>query len=236
MTDLSERGTRVAQKWGFGMAPVKPHVQADRTTAAKAVLGLLGQPTAADASLEDISTVKGLFNRCHRQDQWDWFTVWQQFGRPGRSFTLESARALADLRRAMSDGDGKAIRAARSAVRLAEGHVHLDTFVNGRSVERPGVGYIYVLSTREQPRMLKIGYTDRSVEERVKEINRSPGIAIPYGVRAVWAVEQARAAEAGIHRHLADYRVRKDREFFDIDFRDAHALIGDYIRDTHRER
>jgi T5orf172 domain len=147
-----------------------------------------------------------------------------------------SAHALTDLRRALSDNNSEAAQEAVVAFRRAGGHVHLASYLNGRTVERPGIGYIYVLSTREQPRILKIGYTDRSVEERVKEINRATGVVIPYGVRAVWAVQHAQTVEAELHARLAAYRIRKDREFFNIDFRDAFPIIRDYVQAARREK
>ena len=78
---------RVPQKWGFGMAPVKPEIQRQREQAVTMLLGILdaapGSPTPAEA--DAISEVKGLFTRSYKQDQWDWFTVWTQLGRPGRN-------------------------------------------------------------------------------------------------------------------------------------------------------
>ncbi|WP_089008222.1 GIY-YIG nuclease family protein [Micromonospora viridifaciens] len=228
---------QVAQKWGFGMAPVKSEVQQQRREAATAVLNFLRNPQhgLSPSLSDDLSVVKGLYSRCHRQDQWDWFTVWQQLGRPGRKRCQQAAQALARLRTAIRDGDDVAVAAQLASLVHAGGQAHLAGFVAGRPSEPQGAGYIYVLSTREQPRLLKIGYTERSVEERVREINRATGVVIPYGVRAVWVVAHARAVETELHARLAPYRVRKDREFFDLDFRDAFALIRDYVYDTRRE-
>jgi hypothetical protein len=44
---------------------------------------------------------------------------------------------------------------------------------------------IYIPSTREAPRIVKIGYTTRDPMTRVKEINGAAGVVIPFGVRAV---------------------------------------------------
>jgi hypothetical protein len=61
--------------------------------------------------------------------------------------------------------------------------------------------------------VLKIGYTERAVEQRVKEINGATGIVEPYGVRAVWIVLKAPLVEKAVHDALAEYRVRGGREF-----------------------
>ncbi|MFI6333008.1 GIY-YIG nuclease family protein [Micromonospora chersina] len=220
------------------MAPVKPEVHQQRVQAASSLLCFLeGQQGEAGASLqEDLSVVKGLYSRCHRQDQWDWFTVWQQLGRPGRKRCQQAAFALAGLRTAIGGGAGSSVAAQVASFVQAGGQAQLAGFVAGRSPQPRGAGYIYVLSTREHPRLLKIGYTERSVEDRVKEINRATGVLIPYGVRAVWVVAHARSVEAELHARLAPYRVRADREFFDLDFRDAFVLIRDCVYDTRSER
>ncbi|MBQ1041517.1 GIY-YIG nuclease family protein [Micromonospora sp. C72] len=234
----NDRTVRVTQKWGFGMAPVKPEVQQHRVRAASSLLRFLeGQQDEPDASFqEDLSLIKGLYSRCHRQDQWDWFTVWQQLGRPGRKHCQQAASALAGLRAAIGDGGGSSVASPVASFVQAGGQAHLAGLVTGKSPNPQGAGYIYVLSTREHPRFLKIGYTERSVEERVKEINRATGVLIPYGVRAVWVVAHARSVEAELHARLAPYRVRADREFFDLEFRDAFSLIRDCVYDSRRER
>ncbi|WP_431875986.1 GIY-YIG nuclease family protein [Micromonospora marina] len=228
---------RIVQKWGFGMAPIKSEVQQQRVQAAAAVLRFLEdrQPNARITIQEDLSVIKGLYSRCHRQDQWDWFTVWQQLGRPGRKRCQQAANALAGLRNAIRDGAGSSVAGQVASFLRVGGEAQLAGLVAGRSSQPQDAGYIYVLSTREHPRMLKIGYTERSVEERVKEINRATGVLIPYGVRAVWVVAHARSVEADLHARLAPYRVRADREFFDLEFRDAFTLIRDCVYDSRRE-
>ena len=91
-------------------------------------------------------------------------------------------------------------------------------------------GYIYILSTRSYPKYLKIGMTNRSVETRVKEINSSTGVMIPFGIRASWKVDDAREVEQDIHLLFQEYRVRDDREFFELDYHKASNLINDYLR------
>lgn len=95
---------------------------------------------------------------------------------------------------------------------------------------KDGYGYVYVLSTRGQPRMLRIGYTDRAVERRVSEINPATGVLVPYGARSVWKVRAARDVETLVYQAFAPQRVRADRELFDMDFREAARVIGDLIR------
>ncbi len=227
---------RIAQKWGFGMAPPRPAQQERRRAASGTVLSFLESPSLIRASLPDaLSEVKGLYNRCHRQDQWDWFTVWMQLGRPPRRQCGTIAEGLTQLRRAVVDRNSEAVSAVARDL-LGTGLVgQLRRFPDGQPAETDGVGWIYILSEREQPRRLKIGYTNVSVEERVRAINSATGVLVPYGVRNVWAVSDARQVESEVHQRLAPYRIRADREFFELDHRDAARIIESYLRETHSE-
>lgn len=225
--------TRIEQKWGFGMAPVKAPAQRRREEAAGAVAAYLdGSPFAPEA--EQLSEVKGLFNRAHRQDQWDWFTVWQQLGRPARPFARESASALDALRHALREGTRAEVQAATAAMRQLGLHRRLSAFPRADEPQ-PGLGWVYVLSTREQPRMLKIGFTNRPVEQRVAEINSATGVVVPFGVRAVWTVRDARDVERQLYQHLSQWRVLADREFFELDWNEAFPLIRDFVSDHRLE-
>jgi len=223
---------KIEQKWGFGMAPVKAALQAERMRAVQELAELLSRPSLelTDTVLpEQISMTKGLFTRCWKQDQWDWFTVWQQLGRPGRKRAWEATGLFRDLRSSLMRRDFNQLLEFRLLAYDLDIPGHLRRFLTSSDQYPSDVGYIYVLSTREQPTVLKVGYTNRTVEERVKEINSSTGVVIPYGVRAIWAVSAAREVEADLHRILSDYRIRRDREFFELDFKDAFRLIRDYV-------
>ena len=225
---------RVHQKWGFGMARVKPGTQERRNRAATAVLGLLKSASYPDSSIaDDISEVKGLFTRCYKQDQWDWFTVWTQLGRPRRNTCISISETLGYLRQAVSQQDADRIPVLCERLRQAEAIVMLHGFPNTRPKEYSGddrIGYIYIMSTRSHPSELKIGYTERTVEERAKEINRATGIFEPFGVRAVWTVLKAPQVERAVHDALAEYRGRVDREFFVLNYATAFEIVEDIVR------
>jgi hypothetical protein len=111
---------------------------------------------------------------------------------------------------------------------------HLDLFLDSEIKERES-GKIYIFSTREQPNFLKIGFNTRSVVERVDEINSASGVVIPFGVRAVWSVKDAHRIEKIIHDKLSEYRVRKDREFFEMEYRDAFRSINRILKEERIE-
>lgn len=221
------------------MAPVKPGIQRQRDLASSAVLSALEVACCpAPSSAADMSEVKGLFTRSYKQDQWDWFTVWTQLGRPGRKLCRLISGDLGELRRAVLDQDVDRAEATRGRLRQAGTAALLRGFLNpwpGGRPEAPGTGFVYILSTRTSPQLLKIGYTERTVEQRLKEINRGTGVAEPYGARAVWTVQNAPQVEKAVHETLAGYRVRADREFFELPYGAAYAAIRDIVDASRRE-
>lgn len=230
---------RVHQKWGFGMAPVKPEVQYRRDQAATEVLAVLeGVSSPGPSSADAISEVKGLFTRSYKQDQWDWFTVWTQLGRPGGRRCESISHDLGEIRRSALDQDPDQAETLRGLLRRAGAVESLRSFLESRSGQqpvKPGTGYVYILSTRTSPQLLKIGYTERAVEQRLKEINSATGVAEPYGVRAVWTVQNAPEVEKAVHEALARYRIRADREFFELPYGAAFQAIRDIIYASRRE-
>jgi hypothetical protein len=228
---------RIEEKWGFGMAPPFPHVQAERLEASKAVLSLLvGEidMQAVAAQEAKISLFKGLVSRSWKQDQWDWFTVWSQLGRPSRRRLMAFTDALYAWRRAALAGNREMFLSAMQTLFEARLQRTIGIFLGEIQPWRPD-GQIYILSTREMPSFLKIGFTNRTVEERVKEINSSTGVIIPFGVRAAWNVMNAPEIERRIHALFSKYRVRADREFFQMDYLEANAAIFSLINECKIE-
>lgn len=224
---------KIEQKWGFGMAPLKKKREQDLKKYVLALAPYLegNDPiiSAPDSLPTAISEVKGLFTRGFKQDQWDWFTVWNRLGRPGARKCRTVSYAFKALRLALKHKQKDEISSALALLSRCDVMRHLNNFLNPRP-DYFEHGYIYILSKRENPDVLKIGYTNRSVEERIKEINQATGVLIPFGVRALWSVKHADTIESEIHELLSEYRIRSDREFFNIDFGDAFKLIVNHIR------
>jgi hypothetical protein len=107
----------IEQKWGFGLAPVKPAVQQKRVESARTVIATLDKGrVSALGRLEDLSTVKGLFSRTFKRDQWDWFTVWSQLGFPFHKDARQIAAELLALRRAIHGADERGAQMAAEAL------------------------------------------------------------------------------------------------------------------------
>ncbi len=66
------------------------------------------------------------------------------------------------------------------------------------------------------PNIYKIGLTDRTVEERLKEANTSSTWSPPYPYEILCFVEvdDTKNKEMLVHKILDSFRIRKDREFF----------------------
>ena len=83
--------TGVSQRWGFGMAPIKPKMQAKRLCYVENLKKVIATNKSLPEDAESFSEVEELFTRIYKQDQWDWFTVFEQLGCPGRKKCRESA-------------------------------------------------------------------------------------------------------------------------------------------------
>ena len=217
------------------MAPPKTSTQKERLKSARVVLALLNGETVQDveSTLNDISVVKGLFNRVAREDQWDWFHVKGQLGYVSAAAAKQIGFALANLRIALKQNDELAV----SDIRTGTGRLPLAKclrfFVGELALsDEPDGGWLYVLATREMSSYLKIGMTTRSVEDRVREINAATGVLVPFGIWRCWRVADPARAEKLVHSALGEFRVRGDREFFAVDVAEAGKVISTVLTDN----
>ncbi|MBB6119446.1 GIY-YIG nuclease family protein [Nocardiopsis algeriensis] len=228
---------KVHQKWGFGMSPIKPATKKHRDEAANSVLNFLkGNRAAILGNLDDISTVQGLFTRTFKRDQWDWFTTWSQLDYPDYHEARHISGSFKALRRSLRDADRDLENSATSQLIRLEVPDALDKYLHREYSKSTDSGFIYILSTREMPNFLKIGYTNRDIFTRVNEINSSTGVVIPYGARAAWRVTKAKQTEHEIHSLLGAYRIRKDREFFNVPLGTAVKIIDNYVKTKTKPR
>lgn len=87
--------------------------------------------------------------------------------------------------------------------------------------------YVYILTNPSIPGIVKIGYTERTVYERLKEINSVPGVIIPWEMRFTYKCPYGRSLESEIHSYLENIglRLNKRREGFAMDVNDAIKVI-----------
>jgi hypothetical protein len=86
-------------------------------------------------------------------------------------------------------------------------------------------GWIYVLTNRSMPGLVKIGLTTRDPQTRAKEISRGTGVPTQFEVGHQRRVADCYAVEQMIHRELDRYRVGKNREFFQMSLIDATRAV-----------
>lgn len=222
----------VRVKWGFGMAPEKPETVAKREKHVRQVHSIIanGELNQSPWVNTSISETKGLFTRCVKQDQWDWFVVWCRLGMPGLKKLSNVSRSLDKLNRSLKTDNSVSALEHIEALRAVGAERYLGSYLSGEIFF--GVGCVYILSTREAPDILKIGFTARNPIDRVKEINSATGVIVPFGVRAAWRVDNPVITERLVHERLSPWRIRQDREFFNIPFRQAFDLINDLLAEV----
>jgi len=86
----------------------------------------------------------------------------------------------------------------------------------------PVAGFLYALKNESMPGLLKIGFTTRSIEERVAELGASTATPTPFEIVFYFACNDPQSDEVLAHEVLAKYRINQDREFFKIN--DGEAL------------
>lgn len=83
---------------------------------------------------------------------------------------------------------------------------------------------VYVIHNPEMPGLVKIGWTEKSIEARMRELDTT-GIPVPFECLAAWEIEDAKEAEKAIHKAFGGRRVRKTREFFRVPAAQPIAIL-----------
>lgn len=73
-------------------------------------------------------------------------------------------------------------------------------------------GYVYILTNRYVPDLVKIGYTDRDPGTRANELSNTTGVPGKWAVHKSWLLEDAYSCEQRIFSELA--KLRETGEFF----------------------
>jgi hypothetical protein len=88
------------------------------------------------------------------------------------------------------------------------------------------VGYVYVMSNVSMPGLLKIGYTERPIEERLQEANQpNTWIPTPFSLELSKFVDQPQKKEATLHKIFNAFRVNPKREFFRVEIEQVKLLF-----------
>jgi hypothetical protein len=90
-------------------------------------------------------------------------------------------------------------------------------------------GHIYILQNTSIPGVFKIGFTERSVADRLNEINKATGVITPWFVRDFWFTQEPYLKEQEIHRLLDEFRVTDNREGFAVSYDMARSTIFEVL-------
>jgi hypothetical protein len=86
-------------------------------------------------------------------------------------------------------------------------------------------GWIYILTNRSMPGLVKIGLTTRDPETRAREVSGATGVPTAFEIAHRRQVADCFAVEQAIHRQLGRHRVGKNREFFQMSLNDARRAV-----------
>lgn len=89
----------------------------------------------------------------------------------------------------------------------------------------PDYQYVYILSNKSMPGLIKIGFTNKTPQKRVEGLNRSTGVPMDFDIEWVFPCFNAIRLEKEVHEYFDGYRLRKNREFFRVDKETAKEAI-----------
>jgi len=75
--------------------------------------------------------------------------------------------------------------------------------------------YVYILSNISMPGLIKIGRTNRSVDERLKELNNT-SLPTQFIVEHTIETKNSKYLEKMVHKNFEKHRVNENRKFFRI--------------------
>lgn len=96
-----------------------------------------------------------------------------------------------------------------------------------------GEGWVYILANKATPGILKIGYTDRTPQDRVKEINGATGVIVPWFVVNAFQCKSPAIIESLVHRTLDDLRIARNKEGFAVSLNQAEDTITRIIKENN---
>lgn len=120
---------------GFGMSPISDRMRPRYVKALRKSIDVLSSVDLPDP--EDscyVSDLKGMYTRCVRKDQWDWFTVWSLLGQPPLPVCKILSNVLGELGKAIRSSDALVVQEVRENLRseiLTEWNCVLDVLESG---------------------------------------------------------------------------------------------------------
>lgn len=94
-----------------------------------------------------------------------------------------------------------------------------------------GKGFIYVLSNDSMPGLLKVGLTENSVRQRIRELSGSTGVPTEFKLEKAFEIDAHLLfrVEQTIHRELKGAGFHHQKEFFNVSLTQCTTLAEDVI-------
>ena len=84
---------------------------------------------------------------------------------------------------------------------------------------------VYILTNPVMPNLIKIGCTDRAIEDRLKELSSASGVPVPFECFLAVEVANYEEVERALHQAFGDRRINLKREFFELSPDKAAAIL-----------
>ncbi len=98
------------------------------------------------------------------------------------------------------------------------------------------VGYIYILSNSHMPGLLKTGFTNRDVKQRVGELSSATGVPKPFEIEYYCLTRDPEEIERKAHERLLSQRAGRRKEFFEVPLLEAVKPIDSFIKPVEPDR
>jgi len=83
---------------------------------------------------------------------------------------------------------------------------------------------VYILTNEAMPGIIKIGWTDNTVEQRMKELDKT-ATPLPFTCYFAKRVKEPTFVESKMHQAFDEFRIRDNREFFRMSPEQAKAAL-----------
>jgi hypothetical protein len=97
------------------------------------------------------------------------------------------------------------------------------------------IGYMYIFSNPAMPGLLKIGFTNRDVKERLAELSSMTGVPKPFEIEYYYLTRDVEEIESTAHTHFSSKR-EQGKEFFSVALVEAVELIDSLVKNVEPDR
>ena len=219
-------------KWGFGIAPPKPHLWKQFNAAAEEFQSFLsnGESESLGTTADAISEMKGLFNRCCKKDQWNWFVIWQRLGFPSLPYLRSLVNCCGELRRALIKGDSEAIERSRDKCAKHFMLEIIDLFLGDREIiTDPGNGFAFIMASRSGSAISATGATSEPIIEFTDKLNEALSPDPLLGIFHAWRVNDTELAGRLINNFLKEHKVRSLLDGFNTSIKVVEVKQSDLV-------